>query len=213
MGGYITTTTKVFQHSDDKCPGNCPNYDYDADPDGIAVCSLYNSKSKGVAECSGHRDVDRDRALTQFQSYGPGSVIDHAQENGLRDGIKAELAARRLHAWYKNEVPAQPDGSPVQAKHLLEHQQENVINECVRKLAEIVNGKSDYGIGPKVDPTSHKVSTGDVARAEDLQFLERAALDSYRDCVCYSDCTGHGMKTTTTTVWCASYGDSGDGWY
>lgn len=58
MGGYITTTTKTFVHSDDKCPGNCPKYNYNTDPDRIAVCSLYNSASKDVAECSGHRAVD-----------------------------------------------------------------------------------------------------------------------------------------------------------
>ena len=78
----------------------------------------------------------------------------------------------------------------------------------------MINQRDDHGFAhDSADIVSqHKVSTGDVISAENLKYHERNILASYRDCICYADCTCHGLSVYTVSRWCASYGDDADGY-
>ena len=199
MGGYITKSYTKFVHKDDKCPSNTSNY----------VCSSYNATTQSIetGKCQGHRNAGTDRALP-FASYGPGSVIHHTHPNQLRASIITELNARRNHVWYTGKL-SNPDGSDISTGMLIEHSQENIINDCIAALNAKINQLNDYKTAKDGNVESHKVACGDVIAAENLKYLERNAQASYQDCICYSDCTMHGLSSWIERVWCGLYGDGG----
>ena len=199
MGGYITKSYTKFVHKDDKCPSNTSNY----------VCSSYNATTQSIetGKCQGHRNVGTNRTLP-FVQYGPGSVIHHTHLNQLRESIITELNARRNHIWYSGKL-SNPVGSNIRTGILIEHSQENVINKCIAELNAKINELNDYKIIKDENVKSHRVVRGDVIMAENLKYLERNAQASYQDCICYSDCTMHGLSSWTERVWCGSYGDGG----
>ena len=92
---------------------------------------------------------------------------------------------------------------------LIEHSQENVINDCIAALNAKINQLNDYKTAKDGNVPSHKVARGDVIAAENLKYLERNAQASYQDCICYSDCTMHGLSSWIERVWCGSYGSGG----
>ena len=202
MGGYITKTYTKFVHKEDKCPSNCPEYQ-----DGI--CSSYDATTQNIetGKCHGHRNAGTDRTLL-FASYGPGSVIHHTHTNQLRASIITELNARRNHVWYNGEL-SNPGGSDISTGMLIEHSQENVINDCIAALNAKINDLNDYKTAKDGNVESHKVACGDVIAAENLKYLERNAQASYQDCICYSDCTMHGLSSWTERIWCGSHGSGG----
>ena len=73
-----------------------------------------------------------------FASYGPGSVIHHTHPNQLRASIITELNARRNHVWYSSKL-SNPGGSDISTGMLIEHSQENVINDCIAALNAKIN--------------------------------------------------------------------------
>ena len=114
-----------------------------------------------------------DRALP-FAKYGPGSVIHHTHPNQLRASIITELNARRNHVWYNDELP-NLGGSDINTGMLIEHSQENVINNCISALNAKINQLNDYKTAKDGSVDSHKVVCGDVIAAENLKYLERNA--------------------------------------
>lgn len=102
-----------------------------------------------------------------------------------------------------------PGGSSVAKGRLIEHSQENVINKCIADLNGYINSISDYKYAKDGSVKSHEVRAGDVISAENLKYLERNTLASYRDCICYSDCTAHGLSTWIEYVWCTYHGSTG----
>ena len=202
MGGYITKSYSKFIHKDDKCPSNCPEHQG-------GICSSYDTITQNIAtgKCTGHRNVGMSRSLS-FVQYGPGSVIHHTHLNQLRKSIITELNARRNHIWYSGKL-SNPAGSNIRTGILIEHSQENVINKCIAELNAKINELNDYKIIKDENVKSHEVVRGDVIMAENLKYLERNAQASYQDCICYSDCTMHGLSSWTERVWCGSYGDGG----
>ena len=202
MGGYITKTYTKFVHQEDTCPSNCPEQQG-------GICSSYNTITQNIAtgKCTGHRNVGMSRSLP-FVQYGPGSVIHHTHLNQLRSSIITELNARQNHVWYRGELSI-PGGSYINTGMLIEHSQENVINKCIAELNAKINELNDYKIIKDENVKSHEVVRGDVIMAENLKYLERNAQASYQDCICYSDCTMHGLSSWTERVWCGSYGDGG----
>lgn len=148
-----------------------------------------------------------------FAQYGPGSVIHHTHPNQLRTSIITELNARRNHVWYNGKL-SNPDNPtiPTNISCLIEHSQENVINDCIAALNVKINDLNDYKTAKDGNVSSHKVERGDVIAAENLKYLERNAQASYQDCICYSDCTMHGLSSWTERVWCGTYGDGGGGY-
>lgn len=211
MGGWITKTTTKDVHSDD-----CASNKYGQ------VCAAY--KNSALYSCPGHRSMDESRN-GKFESYGPGDIVDHDQPVSLRSQLKAEIAARRAHVFYKNELSALsplPGSDPISGD-LVAHGQENVINNCISALNSAINKSrnnlsagslpdGDWGISKKEIPSTvhgHAVPAGAVLSAENLLYLERNTLSALRDCICYADCTSHGKKTTTTRTWCAAYGAGG----
>lgn len=205
MGGYITKSYSKFIHKEDKCPSNCPEHQG-------GICSSYNTITQNIAtgKCTGHRNVGMSRSLP-FIQYGPGSVIHHTHPNQLRESIITELKARRNHVWYNGKL-SNPDGSDISTGMLIAHSQENVINDCIAALNAKINQLNDYKTAKDGNVESHKVVRGDVIAAENLKYLERNAQASYQDCICYSDCTMHGLSSWTERVWCGSYGDGGGGY-
>lgn len=203
MGGYITKRYTKFVHKEDKCPSNTSNY----------VCSSYNATTQSIetGKCQGHRNIGTSRNLP-FAQYGPGSVIHHTHPNQLRESIITELDARRKHVWYnsgKSPLPTKPDDSNILSGMLIEHSQENIINDCIAVLNDKINELIDYKTAKDGNVGSHKVVRGDVIAAENLKYLERNVQASYQDCICYSDCTMHGLSSWTERVWCGSHGDGG----
>ena len=146
-----------------------------------------------------------------FAQYGTGSVIHHTHPNQLRTSIITELNARRNHVWYNGKL-SNPGGSNISTGMLIEHSQENVINDCIAALNAKINELNDYSTAKDGNVPSHKVVRGDVIAAENLKYLERNAQASYQDCICYSDCTMHGLSSWTERVWCASHGEGGGGY-
>lgn len=212
MGGWIIKTTTEKVHSDD-----CASNKYGQ------VCAAYNTATSAVSNCAGHRNLNATKS-GDFEQYGPGDVVDHDQPVSLRSQLKAEIAARRLHVFYKNELSALPArlGRDPDSGDLVVHGQENVINNCISALNNAINRtrtpnagswiSGDWGISKKDLPSDvhgRSVLSGDVLSAENLKYLERNVLSALRDCICYSDCTGHGVQKTTTRVWCAAYGAGG----
>ena len=113
-----------------------------------------------------------------FAQYGPGSVIHHTHPNRLRTSIIAELNARRNHVWYNGKL-SNPSGSNISTGMLIEHFQENVINDCIAALNAKINQLNDYKTAKDGNVSSHKVARGDVIAAENLKYLERNAQASY----------------------------------
>lgn len=221
MGGWITTQQQKFIHKEDKCPSNCPSNQ-------SATCASYSSKTKKIVKCSGHRNMDTQRQFPteyDFKQYGPGYDIKYNQENRLRNILSKfnitelqllnEIDRRRRHVWYKSAQ--KPGGLGVESGDLIKHEQENVINDCISALNNIINSKKDYGIShdSAADVSLHKVVSGDIISAENMKYLERNVMASYQDCICYSDCTSHGLSVYTDSYWCSTFGDddSGGGWY
>ena len=118
-----------------------------------------------------------DRALP-FAKYGPGSVIHHTHTNQLRASIITELNARRNHVWYSGKL-SNPGGSDISTGMLIEHSQENVINDCIAALNAKINQLNDYKAAKDGNVEFHKVACGDVIAAENLKYLERNAQASY----------------------------------
>ena len=76
----------------------------------------------------------------------------------------------------------------------------------------MINDLNDYKTAKDRNVSSHEVVSGVIA-AENLKYLERNAQASYQDCICYSDCTMHGLSSWTERVWCGTYGDVVGGGY
>ena len=205
MSGYITRSYSKFIHKDDKCPSNCPEHQG-------GICSSYNTTTQSIetGKCQGHRNVGT--RILPFIQYGPGSVIRHTHPNQLRSSIITELNARQNHVWYRGKLSI-PGGSYINTGMLIEHSQENVINDCIAELNAQINKLTDYKTVKDGNVESHKVVSGDVIAAENLKYLERNAQASYQDCICYSDCTMHGLSSWTERVWCGTYGDVVNGGY
>ena len=89
-----------------------------------------------------------------------------------------ELNARRNHVWYRGKL-SNPDGSDINTGMLIEHSQENVINDCIAALNAKINQLNDYKTAKDGNIESHKVVSGDVIAAENLKYLERNAQASY----------------------------------
>lgn len=113
-----------------------------------------------------------------FAQYGPGSVIHHTHPNQLRESIITELNARRNHVWYNRKLP-NPGGSDISTGMLIEHSQENVINDCIAALNAKINQLNDHKTTKDGNVESHKVARGDVIAAENLKYLERNVQVSY----------------------------------
>ena len=62
---------------------------------------------------------------------------------------------------------------------LIEHSQENVINDCIAALNAKINQLNDYKAAKDGNVESHKVACGDVIAAENLKYLERNVQASY----------------------------------
>ena len=89
-----------------------------------------------------------------------------------------ELNARRNHVWYRGKL-SNPDGSDINTGMLIEHSQENVINDCIAALNAKINQLNDYKTSKDGNVESHKVARGDVIAAENLKYLERNVQASY----------------------------------
>lgn len=126
MGGYIIRTYTKFVHEEDKCPSNTDTSTY--------VCSSYDATTRSIetGTCQGHRNAGPRPALP-FAQYGPGSVIHHTHPNKLRESLIRELNRRRGHIWYNGKL-SDLSGSDISEKTLIEHSQENVINDCISAL-------------------------------------------------------------------------------
>ena len=109
MGGYITKSDEEFIHKEDKCPSNCP-------ANKAAVCSFYDGASLGI--CQGHRNVGE--RFCDFERYGPGSIVHHAQYNALCEALKKELDERRKHIWYITKL-SNFRGSMIDPGDLIHH--------------------------------------------------------------------------------------------
>ena len=172
MGGYIKKTYNKFVHKDDRCPSNCPS-------NTAGVCSSYNVTTKDIetGKCSYHRNVGN--GPLDFAHYGPGAIIHHDHPNRLRQLLRKELAARRNHVWYKNAGLRDPAPPDVEAGRLIEHPQENIINDCIQSLNNFINGKPDYSYAKDGAVSSHKVAAGNIIAAENLKYLERNVQASW----------------------------------
>ena len=62
---------------------------------------------------------------------------------------------------------------------LIEHSQENIINDCIAALNAKINQLNDYKTAKDGNVESNKVACGDVIAAENLKYLERNAQASY----------------------------------
>lgn len=92
----------------------------------------------------------------------------------MRDAIIFELDKRREHVWYNGKL-SNPGGSNISAGMLIEHSQENVINDCIAALNAKINELIDYKTAKDGNVSSYKVARGDVIAAENLKYLERNA--------------------------------------
>ena len=58
---------------------------------------------------------------------------------------------------------------------LIEHSQENVINDCIAALNAKINQLNDYKTAKDGNVPSHNVAHGDIIAAENLKYLEQNA--------------------------------------
>lgn len=195
MGSYITQKKSKFIHEEDRCPSNTDESKY--------VCATYDSKTQNIERCPGHRNKNENRNLS-FETYTVGSIIDNQQPNTIISNFtNTEINARKDHAWYKNS--AQPLNMTVVENSIISHEQENAINNAIGNLNQLILNKKDYGISGKT-ANLKKINAKDLAKSDNLKYLEQNILSQYRDCICYSDCTCHGLSSWTETVWCGSHG-------
>lgn len=96
----------------------------------------------------------------------------------MRTSIITELNARRNHVWYSGKL-SNPGGPIISNGMLIEHSQENVINDCIAALNAKINQLNDYKTAKDGNVPSHKVARGDIIAAENLKYLERNAQASY----------------------------------
>ena len=90
MGGYINQNKQQFIHKDAKCPSNCSAYQ-----DG-AICVGYDTITKTIHSCSGHRNANSNRNMS-FDTYYEGDIIDSKSADALvlTNGLDKEITARR----------------------------------------------------------------------------------------------------------------------
>lgn len=194
MGSYITQKKTKFVHQEDRCPSNTDESTY--------VCVAYDSSTQAISRCTGHRNKNEGRNLS-FETYNVGSIIDNQQPNTIISKFtNDEINTRKEHILYKD---VQSLNININEGSIISHEQENIINDAICDLNKMILDANDYGIPGKTS-SLNKVGTGDLAEAENLKYLEQNILSQYRDCICYSDCTCHGLSSYTEKVWCGSHG-------
>ena len=172
-------------------------------------CKNVNSPCAGFTgsaySCPGHRDL-RVSSPPEYEKYKVGDEVNHNDINTLRKALLLELEARKEHSLY-SKTNFGSIGTNVNAGDLIDHDQQNVIADCIQKLSRSVNSNRSYGdttLGTKnVNPD--KVNTNNLVETANLKDLEAILTHIATDCICYSDCTNHSAAYT----YCSCQGQCG----
>lgn len=172
-------------------------------------CTNVNSPCAGFTgstyKCPGHTDL-RQSSPPQYEDYDVGDVVENPDINKLRDALALELEARKKHSLY-TKTNFGNTGSKVNAGDLVDHSQQNIVAECIKKLSQAVNSKRTYGdttLGTK-NTNPHEVKISDLIEAANLKDLQAILTHIATDCICYSDCTNHAGAYT----YCSCQGQCG----
>ena len=144
----------------------------------------------------------------RFESYKSGSIVKAQQINTLRENLKAELKERKKHKWYKS---LKMDGKDAEAgKTAYAEQEVDVLNSISALSHSVYSGEygADSGLSWKISNALYKslqAEAGSTMRADMIKQLQQYTLSAHRDCICYADCTQHGLSTWYECVYCGSY--------
>lgn len=171
-----------------------------------SICAGWTN-TKYPYTCFGHTGL-RPSNDPVFADYVVGDVVENEDINTLRNVIKAEIATRKKHVWYKNGSTLQSNN--VATGDLIDHPQQNDVASCVKKLNALVNAHSpsDTQLGSKTT-SMDSVSSKDLVETTNLKETEDALKNVTTDCICYSDCVGYdagGRLVCSCYGYCCHYG-------
>ena len=110
-------------------------------------CSSVNSPcaafTGGTYKCQGHTELRIDQPPV-YEDYKPGDIVETPDLNVLRAALAKELEARKKHVLYSSKNYGK-QGTNVEVGDIIDHEQQNVVADCIEKLSRFVNLNKKYG--------------------------------------------------------------------
>ena len=178
------------------------------------VCVSFSGKDYS---CPGHRDAVNVgvRSMTYAINYNAGDVLSCSQPDKIRQNLVFEINQRKQHALYNSQQ--QYSYGPYNRGDIVHHTQPNLMSQHLGSLNAFIssvsnvapklhNGHGDYKHGGSTYGFSSPayrsnssilqpmtVLSGKITQPNDLKPMQPNISVDYNDCICYSDCTRHGI--------------------